>query len=234
MAILTLVLLPGLDGTGDLFEPFIAALGPVFKTSVIRYPANEPLGYQELEAFVRQRLPATERFAILGESFSGPIAISIAAAPPPNLVATVLCCTFASNPQPNVSHLRWALPFASPRLAPLAAVSALLMGKHSTPALRTALGGALSTLSTPSFRARLSAVLSVNVTAELAAVQVPVLYLQALQDRLVPSAVTLKVLLANPRVQVAKLEGPHFLLQASPALAAAAVGAFLAAQHNAI
>lgn len=233
MARLTLVLLPGLDGTGDLFETFIAALGPGFKTSVVRYPADEPLGYQELETLVRQRLPASEHFAILGESFSGPIAISIAAAPPPNLVATVLCCTFASNPQPNLSHLRWLLPIASPRLAPLAAVSALLMGKHSTPALRAALASALSKLSTLSFRARLSAVLSVNVTAKLAAVQVPVLYLQALQDRLVPSEASLKVLLANPRVQVAKLEGPHFLLQASPSLSASAVGVFLSAQQNA-
>lgn len=230
MAKLTLVLLPGLDGTGDLFEPFIAALGPGFKTTVIRYPGGEPLGYKELETLVRQRLPATEPFAILGESFSGPIAISIAAVPPSNLVATVLCCTFTSNPQPNLSHLRWLLPFASPRLAPLAAISALLIGKHSTPALRIALAGALSKLSTPAFRARLGAVLSVNVTAKLVAVQTPVLYLQALQDRLVPLEASLKVQQANPKVQIAKLEGAHFLLQTSPAQAAAAVGTFLGAQ----
>ena len=179
------------------------------------------MGYQELEALVRQRLPASEPIAILGESFSGPIAVSIAATPPPNLVATVLCCTFTSNPQPNLSHLRWLLPLASHRLAPLAVVSAFLLGKQSSPALRDLLASALAKLSTAAFRAR------------LAAVQSPVLYLQALQDRLVPAGASAKVLQANVSIQVAKLEGPHFLLQTSPALAAEVVGAFLTAQQNA-
>lgn len=230
---LTLVLLPGLDGSGDLFASFIEALGPEFKTTIVRYPVGEPMGYQELEALVRQRLPASEPIAILGESFSGPIAVSIAATPPPNLVATVLCCTFTSNPQPNLSHLRWLLPLASHRLAPLAVVSAFLLGKQSSPALRDLLASALAKLSTAAFRARLAAVLGVNVTAKLASVQSPVLYLQALQDRLVPAGASAKVLQANVSIQVAKLEGPHFLLQTSPALAAEVVGAFLTAQQNA-
>ena len=234
MAKLTLVLLPGLDGTGDLFEPFIAALGPEFNPCVVRYPVAEPMGYQELEALVRKSLPASEPFALLGESFSGPIAISIAAEPPPNLVATVLCCTFTSNPRPRLAPLGWLLPIANPRFAPLAAVSALLMGIHSTPALRAALASSLVKVSTAAFRARLRAVLIVNVAAKLARVPGPVLYLQARHDRLVPSAALAMVLRANPQVHVVKIEGPHFLLQVSPKLAAAAVGAFLLALKNAI
>ncbi|WP_228488314.1 hypothetical protein [Caenimonas koreensis] len=48
----TLVLLPGMDGTGDLFAPFIAAWkGPVH---VVRYPTDTALNYQELTAFARR------------------------------------------------------------------------------------------------------------------------------------------------------------------------------------
>lgn len=234
MASLTLVLLPGLDGTGGLFEPFIAAMGSGVRSVVVRYPISGPQGYQELEAFARQSLPATEPFVLLGESFSGPIAISVASAPPANLRATVLCATFATCPRPQLASIRWLLPFASHRLAPFSLVSALLMGKHSTPALRSALQASLSKLAPAVFRARLEAVLTVNVKAKLASVPGPIMYLQALQDRLVPSGATAVVQQANSKVVVAQLEGPHFLLQVCPSQAAAAVGSFLAMQKNAI
>lgn len=40
---ITLLLLPGLDGTGDLLEPFVAAWGSSFKPRVIAYPEADPL-----------------------------------------------------------------------------------------------------------------------------------------------------------------------------------------------
>ncbi|MEZ5707665.1 MAG: hypothetical protein R3E56_22020 [Burkholderiaceae bacterium] len=33
----TLVLLPGMDGTGDLFKPFLAVMASAFDTLVIQY-----------------------------------------------------------------------------------------------------------------------------------------------------------------------------------------------------
>ena len=35
-----LVLLPGMDGTGDLFAPLLSALSPALRTIVVRYPAT--------------------------------------------------------------------------------------------------------------------------------------------------------------------------------------------------
>lgn len=232
MSKLTLVLLPGLDGTGDLFEPFINALGADYKSLVIAYPVSEPMDYQQLQALVRKQLPATEPFCLLGESFSGPIAISVASDPPPNLVATVLCCTFTTNPQPRLASLQWLLPVANPRLAPLWAVSALLMGNRSTAALRIALARSLAQVSAAAFRARLRSVLSVNVCEKLARVQKPVLYLQATQDRIVPAESAARALQAHPQLKIVKLEGPHFLLQVCPQEACAAIGHFLSPWIN--
>jgi pimeloyl-[acyl-carrier protein] methyl ester esterase len=107
----TLVLLPGLDGTGKLFAEFLKALDLSVSANVVPYPPDVPLGYDELELLVRAALPTRGRFVLLGESFSGPLAIRIAARPPPGLVALILCVAFASNPYP---HLAWAR-----RLAPL-------------------------------------------------------------------------------------------------------------------
>lgn len=52
----TLVLLPGMDGTGEQFQPFLRALGPSTSTVVISYPTAEPLTYAELEAVVRPKV----------------------------------------------------------------------------------------------------------------------------------------------------------------------------------
>ncbi|MGH3626194.1 MAG: hypothetical protein ACRDRL_01935, partial [Sciscionella sp.] len=70
-----------MDGTGDLFAPLIDALGDNIPCSVVRYP-DESLDYAGHEAIARAALPANGPYVILGESFSGPIAVSIAASEP--------------------------------------------------------------------------------------------------------------------------------------------------------
>lgn len=72
-----LVLLPGMDGTGCLFAPITAALGEDVESMVVRYP-DEELDYSAHEAIARAALPLERPHVLLGESFSGSIAISIA------------------------------------------------------------------------------------------------------------------------------------------------------------
>jgi hypothetical protein len=61
----TLVLLPGMDGTGELFSPFLASLGSDFETLIVRYPTNEVLSLAELTALAQSKLPADKRFVLL-------------------------------------------------------------------------------------------------------------------------------------------------------------------------
>ena len=42
---ITLVLLPGIDGSGELFAPFVEALGPQVPVVVVRYPGERALGF---------------------------------------------------------------------------------------------------------------------------------------------------------------------------------------------
>ena len=85
-----LILLPGLDGTGKRFADFIRVLMPGIDTQIVSYPTDLPLGYAELERRVCDELPGDRSFVLLGESFSGPIAIRIAVAPPPGLKGVIL------------------------------------------------------------------------------------------------------------------------------------------------
>src|ERR1700677_3088878 len=84
-----LVLLPGLDGTGILSRQFVDAIGESVETQIIAYPTDQPLGYAELEKLVREALPRDRPYVVLGESFSGPVAIRLGAKPPAGLVGLI-------------------------------------------------------------------------------------------------------------------------------------------------
>jgi len=224
---LTIVLLPGMDGSGDLFQPLIVALDAEFNVQIVRYPADGALDYEALEKHARLSLPRDGQFVILGESFSGPVAVSLAASRPPGLVGLILCCTFVRNPHPAFAKLHSCADLLPVKLAPLALLDWFLLGRYSTRHLRSALAAALAPVSSRALRARLKAVLSVDVTSEFKTVEVPILYLQAEHDRVVPPSATRHVMLAQPATQLVKMPGPHFLLQAFPSQAAQAIAAFM-------
>lgn len=222
-----LVLLPGMDGTGELFAEFIAALDPRITPIVVRYPADQALDYAGLEAFARGFLPLDAPYVLLAESFSGPVAIALAASRPPGLLGLVLSCTFAANPHPWFKPMQALLRFLpiSAGVADLA--SPFLLGRSATPARRGALRSAISGVPAGVFRRRLHAVLEVDYSARLAGIDVPILYLQAMQDRIVhPSAARPMMTLARA-ISVECVTGPHLLLQARPRETAAIVVRFV-------
>src|SRR6266699_1972425 len=77
-----LVLLPGLDGTGELFAPFVQSPSNHFSCTVVSYPRDKLLNYQQLIPRIREAMPWNERFVLLAESFSGPLAFQFAAVQP--------------------------------------------------------------------------------------------------------------------------------------------------------
>jgi len=89
------------------------------------------------------------------------------------------------------------------------------------------LAGALAQVSAAALRARLAAVANVDVSPELSKVRVPVLYLRASEDRLVPRSAGDAIKRVLPAAGIAELEGPHFLLQTAPVAAARRVAEFV-------
>ncbi|ELX09612.1 protein BioH [Janthinobacterium sp. HH01] len=220
-----------MDGTGNLFAPLIEALNDEFAITIVRYPTHEPLGYSELEAIARRALPASGQFILLGESFSGPIAISIAETRPEGLVGLVLCCTFARSPRPALSALSRLASHLPIKLAPTALINHALLGRQATRTLRAALAAAIAAVSSRVLQTRLRAVLTVDVSAKLKMLQLPLLYMQASEDRVVPASVGHDISALYPATQLIALRGPHCLLQAAATESAAAIAAF--ARHSA-
>lgn len=219
-----LVLLPGLDGTGTLFEPLLSALPRDIDTSIVAYPTHRPLSHHELVEFILGHLPSAP-FALLAESFSGPVSIAVAARRAP--AALILACSFASNPRPALALLQPMLAVMPSPTRLLGPLGWLLMGSRQTARLREALSQALTAVDPAVLRHRAAQTLSADARAELAQLRCPVLYLQATQDRLVPPSCAEEVLRIQPACRVVKLLGPHFLLQTQPAAAAEAIAQFL-------
>jgi pimeloyl-ACP methyl ester carboxylesterase len=224
-----LVLLPGLDGTGLLFKDFVASLGSDIEVIVATYPPDIALDYSELESVARAFMPHDRPYFVLAESFSGPLAISIAASSPPGLLGLILCCSFVRNPLPLLGILRPALDVVPVAALPMAVLSFLVLGRFATPLLREELAKSLALVAPAVLRARVRAVLSANVSLSLSRINVPLLYLRASEDRLVPGASSEIIVSLAPHTKVVDFPAPHFLLQVLPSAAASAVAEFVAA-----
>ena len=223
---LSLVLLPGMDGTGELFAPFQEALGEDFDIRVVRYPVDGPQTYAALTEVARAALPDTGQYLLLGESFSGPIAVALAATDPPGLMGVILCASFVRDPRPVLTRcaaLLDGLPLPEIALRP---ARWALLGGHATPSLVNLLQRVFDQVGIATLRARALALRQVDASDALVRLRLPVLWLRAAQDRLVPSSTTTLASRLRPRMKVVCVPAPHGLLQTMPAAAAHEVRSF--------
>ncbi len=96
-----LILLPGMDGTGDLFDPLLKMIPPKYQVQAIAYPADELLSYEGLYDFVGDQLRNQGQIILVAESFSGPLALRIANSEPERIRAVILCASFVYPPVPR-------------------------------------------------------------------------------------------------------------------------------------
>lgn len=214
-----------MDGGGTLLGGFGEALPASWSLEVVEYPPREVLGYDELHSRISARLPGDGPFIIVAESFSGPLAIRIGAEPPPNLVAIVLVATFAEPPvsaalRPFVGRYLFLVP------PPAAAIRRYLAGPGASIELLTAGRAAMARVSGEVMAHRLREILTVDVREELRGARVPVLSLRGRQDRLL--RVRRSFCEEKASIRCVSIDGPHLLVQASPAEAASVVADFVA------
>ncbi len=222
-----LILLPGMEGSGEFFAPLIEVLGSSVATQIIRYPQDIPLNYPQLTELVKQELPKNTPYVVLGESFSGPIAVTIAATKPAGLQAVILACSFVRSPIPVPKTLRKLVSLFPASWVPLTLIAHFLLGKQVTIDRQAHLGRVLSQVTNRVFRERLLSILDVDVSQKLPEITVPLLYLRATEDKIVPSKAAKLIVAQQPNTIIADIEGPHFLLQTQPGLAVSHILAFL-------
>ena len=232
MIALPLVLLPGLDGTGHLFRRFVGAAPAIVAPRVVSYPPDEPRSYAELEAIVEASVPGGP-FAIVAESFAGPLALRVAAKRPAGLVAVVLVATFVRAPTPWWMRplRRLARPSLFRRPPPALLVRVLMTGFDADDALVSELRASIASVRAEVIAARVQAVLDVDATEQLAGCPVPLLYIAAEHDALLRDGIAAELVAVRPDLEVVSLPAPHLVLQTRPREAAAVVASFLERAH---
>ena len=226
---MTLVLLPGLDGTAILFRPFVQALPPWIQPRCIEYASSGPNDYPGLLPQIRDACAGLGDFVILGWSFSGPLALMAAAESPPGLRGVVICASFVRSPWPLLGRFRWAVVTPLARLFPLVARVLRWGGLYGSPELSQDQAEIFRRVPPAAFAARSRAALGVDVRAAAAKCPVPVLYLAASHDIVVPQWNAKAVKTAVPRAEVVTIRGPHLALRTNAAAGAAAVTQFMTA-----
>ncbi len=226
-----LVLLPGMDGTGRLFKPLVEALPASLSATIIAYPPDQPLGYSELLPLVEAAVAEESKFVLVGESFSGPLAIMLAARRPLGLQGLVLCASFVQFPfrqlptQWRTMIRSWMFHF-QPRWL----IAWALLGRHSYGRVGRLLRETLALVSPTALAARAQSVATLDVTGALRDCPVPVLYLRPSEDWLIPRDCVAQIQSVQPHTEVVEIPGPHLVLQACPRPAAQILESFC--QHR--
>jgi len=226
----TLVLLPGLDGTGNLFANFVSALTPNLDTRIVRYPTDRLLSYADLFSFVVDAVPQTQPFVLLAESFSTPLAVRLAATNPASLKGLVICAGFIRNPVRGwLRHMKTLVhPFFFRIPPPRFAIEHFLIGAHAPRELRDDVRRTLRSVSPEVVALRVQAVMACDASESLVRVRVPTLYLQGDQDRLVRESSFQEIQELKPDTVLVSVAAPHLVLQREPRKAADLIVHFVA------
>ena len=216
------ILLPGMDGTGDLLRALADQLSLHRPVQLFAYPRDRPLSYAQLASYVVERAP-NRPFVVLGESFSGPIAIEIAATDP-RAVGLVLASSFARHPLPAQFAMLTGL--FDPGWLPKRIIATALMGSTATRELTARLHSVLATLPRGLLQFRAREVLRIDKRNRLREVTCPVLCLQGRFDRLVRKRQVDEIVVAQPRCQVHWFNSSHMLLATHPETAVKVINQF--------
>ncbi|MBE0577766.1 MAG: hypothetical protein IH613_17950 [Desulfuromonadales bacterium] len=224
----TLLLLPGLDGTGLVFGPLLTHLPAEIETQLVHYPADQLMSLQEHVAFAKKQFPKKKPFVLLAESFSGPIGLQLLADPPDNLTGVIFVATFAHYPSPFFLDAGRLLPqglllklFSSTLFSRF-----FCLGKASADAVKL-FRKALKSVKLNVLSHRLQ-ILSELPPPPDTTFSGPCLYIQASNDRLVASRAVAPLQRHLPQLQVEKIHGPHIILLAQPERGARLISGFIA------
>jgi pimeloyl-[acyl-carrier protein] methyl ester esterase len=207
------IFLSGLDGSGELFASFLTEVSDYIEPIIIPYPNNQKLSYQELADYVYKKLPKDVEYYIIAESFSGPIGILVADRRPSGLKGLILVATFASSPFLKLSQIFIKLLdiFGKIPIPNFVINFFLLNGFNASMAIT--INKLIEKTGRIILIDRVKSVLTCDVTKQLEQISIPILAIQALQDRILPMSCIDKMVISCPKMIVSKIDAPHFVLQ---------------------
>ncbi len=225
-----LVLVSGMDGTGQLFYTQVPTLAKSFRvvTYWLRDSATDMDALVgDLFAVIEKTWPDGEPVVLLGESFGGALSLSFALAHPERVAGLVVLNSFpAFLPQIRLRLARMAL-----RMLPWGMMAfvrrATAFRMHSRHTTRDELRRFLELMRATTregYLNRLTVLMRYDVRAQLSRLRVPTLFLAADCDHLVPSVEQARYMASRvPGATMRVLEGHGHICLLAPGMDVAAV-----------
>lgn len=209
-----IVLLPGMDGTGELFAPLMPFLDKE-STTVISYPKHGKQDYGTLVEYVKSKLP-NDDFILVAESFSGPIGAILAKRNLLNLKAIVFVATFISPPRQFILKIMRLIPLKQLSKMPFTTriYRHFLFSPHVSDSVVAQFQKVLAKLPSKILKQRMLAIETLKLNN--GNIAIPAIYIRPEDDKLVPysKCVEFKMLFNN--ISVKTIKGPHFIIQTNP------------------
>ena len=188
-----LVLVPGMDGTGQLFYRQTPSLSESFRTATYALRSNArtmDMLVDDLSCVIDTIAPETRRAVVVGESFGGALAMSFALARPEQVSALVVLNSFPYfSPQFRLRLARYGLALLPWGAMPLIR-RATAFRLHSAHTHREEIRRFMELTASADregYINRLQLLMSYDIRDRLPDLQPPALFLAAEQDHLVPA-----------------------------------------------
>jgi pimeloyl-[acyl-carrier protein] methyl ester esterase len=230
-----LVFMPGLDGTGLSAGPLMNLIPPQVTRTIVHYPTDKLLSFAETVECAAEQFPPGIAPVVIAESFSGPVAIQLIASGLVQAGCLILCATFARSPHPLLFKVLRGLGITSlirPEMPKL--FFNIFLGREFAGSLAPLWRRAHADVPVGTLNHRLGIINRVDVTMWLNRLTIPCLYLQATADRIVPSSCFTVLAKHMADMEIRRIRGPHFILQAQPQACLAAIEEFVERYSGAV
>lgn len=212
---LQLVLLPGLDGTSLLFQPFLEALPLSIPVRAIRYSDKKKQSYHEMVKEVKAQLPS-QPFVLVAESFGGYLAYLLSLDKSLPIAKVIMVASFLTPPKVGLKAVSKMLPisliFQLPLLRPL--VKYFCFAQFYSQELFGLLTKAITQVNSGVLAHRLSLISNLKPLPSIS--DVKAIVVSANNDRLISRKSSQFLATRFEKVMVKNVDGPHFLLQTKP------------------
>ncbi|MEM9185060.1 MAG: hypothetical protein AAGB00_01025 [Planctomycetota bacterium] len=208
------LVLPGLNGAAGMLSPFCEAAPATHHVAALDLPTNLST-YASMADHFDRRVAEGGAALLVAESFSGPLAVMLAARHPSAVRAVVLAASFVTSPMPSFARLLpWSL-LLRVRVSSTAERKSML-GDDCTASQVEALRSATRAVPVRTLAGRIRQMIDADEADRLRRLTCPVVYLRAAAERRIPDRCVeaIRHQARNPTVHT--IDGPHLLLENRP------------------
>lgn len=225
-----LILMPGMDGTGNLFAALANEL-PHLDVDIVKLNNAQPSLYArqtidqapyDVEFEYLSQLIGDERVTLIAESYSGLLAYRLCQAMPEQIRQVVFIASFVSVPS-RWAYLAAAIPsqLINPSLVPQWLLDKFCFAGFGQPQHVSALVDSIAEVDKRLLSARLKSI--AGLPRVQPSVQTPALYIRPKNDYLVSRSALKHMANVFPKLTIKYLAGGHFIAQTHPSECAAII-----------